>query len=168
MAEFLTGCTHFGHKGILRKANRPFASIEEMDATLVANWNAVVGKDDTVFHLGDFSWPLDVNRDHYLSQLNGEIVCLNGNRDPQDWGQDLITLKRDGRQIVLFHYPIEEWNGWWRGTLHFHCHTHDTAFHTAARRGNVTVEAHDYAPIRLDWAIEELLKKSPNLPNDPI
>lgn len=159
MAEFLTGCTHFGHAQILQKANRPFTTVEEMDATLIANWNAVVGKDDTVYHLGDFAWPRDRPREPYLAQLNGKIICLNGNRDDPDWGRDLITLKRNDREIVLFHYPIEEWNGWWRGTLHFHCHTHDTAFHSAPRRGNVGVEAHNYTPIRLDWAIDQLLQK---------
>jgi calcineurin-like phosphoesterase family protein len=51
--------THFCHAGILspRMQNpRPFASIEAHDETLIANWNAVVRPDDTVWHLGDFCY----------------------------------------------------------------------------------------------------------------
>jgi calcineurin-like phosphoesterase family protein len=56
MAIFFTGCTHFGHANIIKLAQRPFASIEEMNEVLVERWNSTVGSDDTVYHLGDFSW----------------------------------------------------------------------------------------------------------------
>ncbi|ROR96635.1 hypothetical protein EDD28_1221 [Salana multivorans] len=46
---------HFGHVRIGELAERPFASVAEMDAELVARWNDVVGADDVVLHLGDLA-----------------------------------------------------------------------------------------------------------------
>ena len=47
---YLIGCTHFGHKNIVKLANRPFQSIDEMDDVLIQNWNRTVkAKDIVVF-----------------------------------------------------------------------------------------------------------------------
>lgn len=53
---FFTSDLHFGHKNIIRFDNRPFFSVEEMDKTLIENWNRKVSADDTVYVLGDISW----------------------------------------------------------------------------------------------------------------
>ena len=53
---FVTSDLHFGHKNIIKYENRPFKDVEEMDQKLIENWNNKVGKDDTVYILGDFSW----------------------------------------------------------------------------------------------------------------
>ena len=50
---FFTSDLHFGHENVLRFDNRPFASVEEMDAELVRRWNEKVGKGDLVYVLGD-------------------------------------------------------------------------------------------------------------------
>lgn len=154
MTDFIIGCTHFGHANIIKLANRPFDSVEEMDKAMIFNWNSVVGENDTVFHLGDFAW--GDNPAGYLAHLNGNVEFLNGNHDPENWGHKYLTIKRDRRKIVLFHYPIEEWDGWFRGSVHFHAHTHKPKFQTAERRGNVCAEALNYVPIRLNTAIRRL------------
>jgi len=51
---FFTSDTHFNHANIIKFCDRPFKDVELMNETLIANWNRVVGLDDTVFHLGDF------------------------------------------------------------------------------------------------------------------
>ncbi|NBD27849.1 metallophosphoesterase family protein [Paenibacillus glycinis] len=47
---------YFGHKHIIDFESRPFTEAEEMNEAMIEKWNAVVGKGDKVFHLGDFSW----------------------------------------------------------------------------------------------------------------
>lgn len=157
MTDFITGCTHFGHANIINLADRPFKDVVEMDRTLIANWNAVVGPKDTVYHLGDFAFRAaeDVEKS-YVSKLNGCLVRIQGNHDPKGWGEDYMTVKCNKVRAVLFHYPIEEWDGWWRGVVHFHCHTHKPEFVSGERRGNVGVDATDFFPLRLDEAIARL------------
>lgn len=53
---YLISDMHFGHPNIIKYENRPFSSVEEMDAAIMNNWNATVGKDDKVFILGDVSF----------------------------------------------------------------------------------------------------------------
>jgi hypothetical protein len=50
---WFTSDFHFGHRNILRYCNRPFDSIEDMDATLLANLNSKVGENDILYFLGD-------------------------------------------------------------------------------------------------------------------
>lgn len=157
MTDFVTGCTHFGHAKIIELAGRPFADVAEMDAALIANWNAVVGPKDTVYHLGDFAhW--DADGAEYLRHLNGNVVCLRGNHDPKDWGVAYMKVRCNRTKAVLFHYPIEEWDGWYNGAVHLHCHTHKPDFKSGERRGNVGVEATGYAPMKLADAIARLLE----------
>lgn len=56
MAVFFTADTHFFHHSIIKYCRRPFRSVEEMNAGIIARWNAQVGKDDRIYHLGDVSF----------------------------------------------------------------------------------------------------------------
>lgn len=78
---FFTSDTHFGHKHILDFCHRPFSCIEEHDEALIANWNSVVGPDDTVFHLGDFGFGGFPFWKNICEQLNGHIILIIGNHD---------------------------------------------------------------------------------------
>ena len=43
---WFTADHHFGHRNVIRFCNRPFETVEEMDRTMIDNWNAVVRPDD--------------------------------------------------------------------------------------------------------------------------
>ncbi len=163
---FFTGCTHFDHANILRLAHRPFATVEDMNEAIISRWNAKVGKRDVVYHLGDFGFIKNPDRAvALLSRLNGVISLIHGNHDP-DYIRVLpffgssapyaeVTL--GAHRMVLFHYPIEEWSGFFRGVLHLHAHTHHHSKRGAVEvqnRINVTVEAWDYAPASIDEIVQ--------------
>ena len=78
---FFTSDTHFGHENIIKYCKRPFANADEMDDTLIKNWNSVVGPNDTVFHLGDFAWGDPLVWNNALDKLNGHIHLILGNHD---------------------------------------------------------------------------------------
>ena len=75
MSIFFIADTHFGDDSIRRYENRPFATVEEMDGTIIKNWNETVSDEDTVYLVGDVG---DVNK---LSVLNGKIILIRGNHD---------------------------------------------------------------------------------------
>ena len=79
MNTFFIADTHFGDAAIFRYENRPFASVDEMDAEMIARWNAVVRPEDVVYHLGDFG--ADGAQAQVLSVLNGTKYLIKGNHD---------------------------------------------------------------------------------------
>lgn len=78
---FFTSDTHFGHKNIVQYSNRPFDSVGHMNEAIIANWNAMVRDDDTVFHLGDVALGPWVEWDSILTRLNGIKTLVVGNHE---------------------------------------------------------------------------------------
>ena len=124
--------THFGHENIIKLAKRPFCSIDEMDETVIENWNSIVKNGDLVYHLGDFCWN---NPKQYRERLNGNIILIIGNHDKRlssreksAFFEQVYTYRKikDGdHNLVLFHYPIWSWDGLYRGTHHLQGHIHE-------------------------------------------
>jgi calcineurin-like phosphoesterase family protein len=56
MRYWFTADTHLGHDNIRIRCKRPFLTIEEMDNTIINNWNKLVNGDDMVYILGDFTF----------------------------------------------------------------------------------------------------------------
>ena len=113
---FFTSDSHYDHKNIIKYCKRPFSSVEEMNQGLIDNWNSVVGKDDTVFHLGDVTFGGNTNLIKYVSQLNGHIILIKGNHDRKlqqsicnklfDYTCQQLTLNIDGITVFLNHFPF--------------------------------------------------------------
>ena len=130
MATFFTSDSHFGDHRVLNLYKRPFAGVPEMDEAMVAAWNAVVGPADEVWHLGDFARTKALART-LLARLNGEKHLVVGNNDPapepaDGWAsvQAYAEIERDGRFLVLCHYPFRSWNRQHKGGLNLHGHSH--------------------------------------------
>lgn len=86
MKYFIIADTHFGHRNIIGYCNRPFRSVEEMDETLIKNWNETVSNDDVVIHLGDFSFGTKERCAEIVKRLNGRKILIKGNHDK--WSDD--------------------------------------------------------------------------------
>lgn len=78
---FFISDTHFYHDRIIEYCSRPYADSIEMNEDLISKWNAVVGKDDIVWHLGDFCFGSKDHVKEILSRLNGRINLVMGNHD---------------------------------------------------------------------------------------
>lgn len=69
--------THFYHKNVITFCNRPFSTVEEMNQTLITNWNKTVSDTDEVYILGDFVYKGNGKQANELLQsLNGKKYLL--------------------------------------------------------------------------------------------
>ena len=78
--RWFTSDQHFWHNNVIRYCDRPFASVEEMNEAMVANWNAMVHPEDTVVSVGDFSMafrPVEL----FTPRLVGHKTLVCGNHD---------------------------------------------------------------------------------------
>jgi calcineurin-like phosphoesterase family protein len=93
MTTYFTADQHFGHQNIIRYCNRPFRSVGEMNAVLVANWNAVVGPHDTVHVLGDVAMGRREHSMPLIGQLGGHKILYPGNHDRCWYGHGERALR---------------------------------------------------------------------------
>ncbi|MDX7953183.1 metallophosphoesterase [Lichenihabitans sp. Uapishka_5] len=160
MTTFFTADSHFGDAHILRYRGSHFADLEAHDEALVARWNAVVGPEDDLWHLGDFAAGASRERCGALfERLHGRKRLVCGNHDTRrvlelPWlavvDHARITIEEDGMSWRLFlaHYAHRAWPGLWRGTRHLYGHTHGTLPDTTLSC-DVGVDAWDYRPMTL-------------------
>ena len=132
MSKFYISDLHFDHKNVISYDNRPFYNIEEMNKTLIDNWNSVVTKNDYVYILGDMFWNNN-NAENILSQLNGQKYLIRGNHDRLNssmekyfvWVKDYAEIKDNGRTVVLCHFPMPCFKNQCYGDFHLYGHVHN-------------------------------------------
>jgi calcineurin-like phosphoesterase family protein len=150
---WFTSDTHYNHANICSSTTkwtdpvtiREFRTLEHMNSHLVGNINEVVGQNDVLFHLGDWSF----GGFESIEQFRNQIVCQNvhivtGNHDHHIQNnrgdcQKLFSSVNKyvelnvkwpvGPEIrdanfVLMHFPIASWNNMARGAIHLHGHVH--------------------------------------------
>ena len=182
---WFTSDTHYNHGNICRptskwddkSSTRDFKSLEAMNDELVYQINSQIGKDDYLFHLGDFSF----GGPEFVKQFRSRINCKNvhlilGNHDwrineNDENTQDLFSSVNEylfltvfqhtgdetvKHRFVLCHYPIASWNGMCHGVIHLHGHVH-LPKHLRLHEGmsmDVGVDGNSWSPI----SMEEVLK----------
>lgn len=172
MAVFFTSDTHFGDHRVLNLYPRPFGSVAEMDAAMVANWNAVVSEADEVWHLGDFARTVK-QAGALLARLNGRKHLVLGNNDiaaVADLGWASVSsyaeTEVDGVSLVLCHYPFRSWNGMHRGAVNLHGHSHGR-LKPLLRQFDVGVDVRDFRPVRLDELLSSKRRSTAQAGDDP-
>ncbi len=139
---FFTSDLHFGHENVIRFDNRPFSSVEEMDAELIRRWNAKVNPGDLVYVLGDMIWKTrNDDAPSLIKSLNGQIILIKGNHDRflhnskakaalagiKDYDDICVKLENgETRRCILSHYFIPMYNGHRFQAIHLHGHSHRT------------------------------------------
>ena len=134
--NYYIGDTHFGHSNVIHFDNRPFQNRDEMDQTLIDNWNARVKPCDDVWIIGDFCYKSGKVPENYLKKLNGKKHLVLGNHDKhmlqrpgiKDYFESIeqIAEIEDGDHLlVLSHFPLASWNKAAYGSLHIYAHIHN-------------------------------------------
>lgn len=167
---YYTSDLHFNHSNIIRLCDRPFEDVKEMNEAIIKKWNEVVKSTDEVYILGDVGLPKN-HKDKSeiiscLSRLKGRKHLIVGNHDKDMLKNDMfkwifrsiesyMEIKDNGRKVILFHYPIHEWNGYYKDTIHLYGHTHEkTPNHDVKGRYNVGIDMHN-RPVTLDEVISK-------------
>jgi calcineurin-like phosphoesterase family protein len=189
---WFTSDTHYNHGNICSSTTkwtdpvtcREFKSLEHMNAHLVGNINEVVGQDDILFHLGDWSFGGFEQTELFRNQ----IVCKNvhiitGNHDhhiesDKEGCQKLFssvnkylnlvvkwnvgTPLMGEQRFALMHFPIASWDNMARGAIHLHGHVHFPADKRigSGKMMDVGCDGNELYPIEMS-EILRLMNKQP-------
>ena len=158
---FFTSDTHYGHTNICRGVTnwrdengnvpihqtRDFETLDQMNDKIVESINSTVGENDTLFHLGDWSFGGFDNIEEFRNRINCKnIHLILGNHDHhiERNKNDIQRLFSSVHQylrlqvsimpgtklyagemdLVLMHYPIASWHNMNDGVIHLHGHVH--------------------------------------------
>jgi calcineurin-like phosphoesterase family protein len=123
---------HLGHTNALNfkradgKPLRPFASVEEMDETIIDNWNKVVGTNDKVCVLGDVV--INKKNLYKLDRLKGKKALVMGNHDQlsiEDMSKYFYKVygAKEHDTCIFTHIPVHT-NQLYRFSANIHGHSH--------------------------------------------
>jgi calcineurin-like phosphoesterase family protein len=158
---YFTSDTHYAHGNICRSTTkwrnadgsipisntRDFKSLDHMNDYIVESINSMVGEDDILFHLGDFSFGgfenIEIfrnrincknihlilgNHDHHIERNKGDIQRLFSSVN--DYLRLSISINpgtpmyKGDFDFVLMHYPIASWHNMNDSVIHLHGHVH--------------------------------------------
>lgn len=156
-------------------------TIDRMNDYLLAQTNDVVGKNDTLYILGDFCFTVE-GTEYFRRRINcNNIFLILGNHDPHKKGghpkkelyhtfnfrvyeQHLISPEINGvrQDIFMSHYANRVWPKSHRGSWNLYGHSHgqlpDDPYALAI---DVGVDCHDYKPISLLQVADIMSRKIP-------
>ena len=174
MTDFVTSDLHFGHTNIMKFCPVTRArfnnDVSYMNEAMIKEWNSAVKPGDHTYILGDVCfapWEKAVN---YLSRLNGTKTLVAGNHDKkllksQEFRdqfveiRDYMDISVDGTKVVMFHYPIAEWDQMHRGAVHLHGHLHgDHSGLENYRARDVGMDATGMIVRKLESVVSEALR----------
>lgn len=154
--------THFFHVNVGRYCNRP----DNWQELIIKNWNDSISPEDTVLHLGDFSFGPKNNFDVLTELLNGKMSLIRGNHDR------MSRTRYESRGVIVYDAPIQvEFNervkiifshrpivpledGW----INLHGHIHNIppppeGSNLGLNHINMSVEVREYRP----WQLGEII-----------
>ncbi len=174
-----TSDLHFGHGNVIKFDNRPFNDPDEMDHVMIELWNGRVQPEDTVYIVGDLCYRSKHPAEWYLRQLKGHKYLILGNHDQPivndpaamqylDGIDKIMEIKDEDKHICLCHYPITEWNSYYRGSWHIFGHIHNRKNETyeIMKKKDHALNAgcmiNNYMPVSFDELLRnnEIFKKS--------
>ena len=186
---WITSDTHYWHTNMClgssvwqdKSGCRDFNSPKEMSDALVNSINKYVMQEDTLIHLGDWSFGGQENILNFFNRLNCKnIQLVPGNHDqhlkkPRQLsnGQmtnelftvlpELCNITFNKQKFILCHYPIDEWEDMDRGSimLHGHCHgkINDCETNTIYKRMDIGIDWKEFRPYSIDEIVRIMNKR---------
>lgn len=161
MAIFFIADTHFAEENIMKYENRPFASVQDMNESLIKKWNAKVGEADVVYVLGDFG--AFGQEQEILKRLKGIKYLVKGNHDSKE---NEYYRQAGFREVydcpillesfwILSHEPLYVNENMPYANLFGHVHNSPLFKDFSKQHYCVSVERTNYAPI----SFEEIKKR---------
>lgn len=157
---FLTSDLHFYHKNIQKYSPkyRPWnGDVHYMNEELIRIWNESLSYEDTMIFLGDFSFGTTLESARIIDRLQfGKLIFVRGNHDTSEFCNYMkyssnrdIQIKEyyetrfEKDKVVMFHFPIEDWNGKYHKSMSVHLHGHSHGHsHKTQNRLDVGWDAH--------------------------
>jgi calcineurin-like phosphoesterase family protein len=167
MNIFFTSDCYFGRR--LTAVERNFIDEEDMMESYIESWNSRVGKNDVVYHLGNFSWdPLSCEA--AMIHLNGKISFIGGLYDSHLPEMSLIKIGRHHiinnsiavlpeHNIVMSHWPLIDWPGKSEGSIHVH--GGDIPMSLDEKRFNANINNWNGSPIEFEFFKELIDSQTP-------
>jgi calcineurin-like phosphoesterase family protein len=172
---YFTADSHFNHSNIINTCGRPFKNVEQMNKTLIQNWNSYITDRDHVYILGDLVFKgTGIEANEIIKKLNGKKYLIKGNhdkfiednsfnKDNFEWIKDYYVLAYEKMKFILFHYPIFEWEGYFGDAIHLYGHVHNNGKNYEQKKRlevlgkraiNVGVDVNNYYPISIQTIIK--------------
>lgn len=169
---YVTADLHLDHPAILKynPETRPFANIDEMNETIVRNWNSEVGRNDFVIIVGDLAYR---NYAKWASILHGRKYLVLGNHDNINQEAkkhfikvcEILEKRIYGQKCFFCHYPCLSWADKHTGAymLHGHCHGR-LAEDDTNKRCDVSMDVWGMHVVPLQVVFEKIRSKKPYPP----
>jgi len=162
---YLLSDTHFFHKAMIEYCNRP----PNFDQKIINQWQATVGPQDIVYHLGDVTWGSQEQLQQILHSLPGTKILIRGNHDKNhsnNWfihaGFAAVVEKVQVSGVILSHFPArmtQEEIDYGIINIHGHFHNNNPKKWEPKSKDKITsnhflmiLENIDYRPIDLQKA----------------
>lgn len=122
MAIYVTSNLQLGRPNAIKKYKRDFESVDQMNDSLILEWNKIIKPEDTVYHLGNFAWDPKTAQDSLL-RLNGTIKFVIAEHDEALQTLETKGMLRTGVSIIeqiesvdslkvaISYWPLLNWPG---------------------------------------------------------
>jgi len=177
---YITSDLHLDHTNIIKYCKRPFLNTEDMNKTLIDNWNNIVSRRDRVYFLGDMSFGKNRDiqipsrpADYWMKKLNGDIFFIRGfSYEPSEERNqhdkisrtknvfDNLIIEYKGKKFYLVHDPANipsDWDGW---AICGHHHNNKLEKYPFIdkknKRINISTELTKFRPVDMDDLIKKI------------
>ena len=174
MKTWITSDTHWGHQNIMKfcpvSRARFRTEVDYMNEAMVREWNDLIEPADLVYILGDVAFLPAQKAAEYMKRCNGTKILVEGNHDRKALNDPTfrkcfkevhkyLDINYNGTKVVMFHYPIAEWDQMHRGAVHFHGHLHGgTSGMEKFRCRDMGMDATGMIAISMEDAIKDAMK----------